>query len=291
MRRFLGAGVVLGLFVVAGAAQDGPVTIKIRKGEVGDIVKQTKNDSFGMKLSITMAGQTQDKTEARTIKMTFTDEVLEKAAGSKKPTKTKRTIISAEATEDGKPKDIGLAGKNIIIEKKDKKTTYTFDDGTKLSEDQLKFLDANQKDDGKDKPDFDELMVPKDPVKVGESWKINTADLAKGFDDNFEIDAAKSKATGTLTKVYDKDGRKYGVLDIKLDLAVSKLGEGAMAIPLKDGSKMQVEGSLDVCIDGTAEAGSMTMTMKGDFEGEIMGVVLKLTMTGKNSSTAEPARK
>ncbi len=291
MRRFLGAGLVLGLLTAVGLAQDGPVTINISKGEVGNVTRETKSDAFATKISITAMGQTMDKAEARTIKMEFTDEVLEKAAGSKKPTKTKRTIISAEATEDGQPKDIGLAGKTILIETKDNKTTYTFADGSKLSEDQLKFLDANQKDDGRERPEFDEVILPKNPVKAGETWKIDTAAIAKVFDDNFVIDTAKSTATGTLTKVYDKGGRKFGVLDIKLDLVVSRLGQGAQAIPLKDGSKMQVEGILDICIDGTAEAGTMTMTMKGDFEGEFMGATLKLTMTGKNTATAEPVKK
>jgi len=290
MRRFLGAGLVLGLLVTVGLAQDGPVTIKIRKSEVGDRVKKTKNDTFGMEMTISAMGQKQEKTEARTTKMTFTDEVLEKPAGAKKPTKTKRIIHSAEATEDGKPKDIKLTGKTILIELKDKKKTYTFEDGTKLDDDQLKFLDANQKDESADKPDFDDLMIPTNPVKVGESWKIDMDGLAKGFDDNFGIDPKTSTATGTLTKVYDKGGRKYGVLDIKMNLVVSKLGKGDQAIPLKDGSKMVAEGTLDVCIDGTAEAGTMTMSMKGDMDGETMGVMLKLAMTGKNNQTAEPVK-
>lgn len=290
MRRFLGAGLVLGLVVTIGLAQDGPVTIKIRKAEVGDKVKKTKNDTFGMAMTISAMGQQQDKNEARTVKTTYTDEVLEKPAGAKKATKTKRIIHTAEFTEDGMPKDIKLAGKTILIELKEKKTSYTFEDGTKLTDDQLKFLDANQKDNAADKPDFDELMVPANPVKVGESWKIDMDGLAKGFDDNLGIDPKTSTATGTLTKVYDKNGRKYGVLTIKLDLVVKKLGSGDQQIPLKDGSKMVAEGTLDVCIDGSAEAGTMSMSMKGEMAGETMGVMLKLLMTGKNNQTAEPVK-
>jgi hypothetical protein len=290
MRRFVGAGLLVGLLALVGAAQDGPVTIKMRKGEVGDVTRKSHDNTFTMQMSVTTRGQTQDRNETKSVKIRFTDEVLTKAAGAKKPTTTKRTLLSTEATEDGSPKQLDLTGKTLFITTAERKTTYKFDTGGELSESQLKFLNAGGGADAKDKPDFDELMIPKQPVKVGESWKIDATSLAKDFDDHFEFDGARSGATGKLTKVYEREGRKFGVLEIKIHLVASKFRERGQAVPLKDGSKVLIEANLDVCIDGTAEAGAVSTTMKANFEGETAGRAMKLAMRGKNTQTAEPVK-
>ncbi len=69
------------------------------------------------------------------------------------------------------------------------------------------FSNANKKE---KKGGIDELL-PKNAVKVGETWNIDPAAL-KSFtgDDSFPIDAAKSKLTGKLAKTYVKDGNSGG---------------------------------------------------------------------------------
>ena len=54
-------------------------------------------------------------------------------------------------------------------------------------------------------------------MKPGDTWKIDTDKLAKGFGDaNIKIDKSKLEPSGKLVKAYTKVGNaQWGVLDIR----------------------------------------------------------------------------
>ena len=116
MRRVLTL-LVLGLAAAALRADDGPVTIKIKQAGPGDRVKQTKTEENSNKVSFTVMGTDMTKEEKAVARYVYTEEVLERPAGAKRPTKLKRTYESAEMTKDGEKQDLGLAGKTVVIEK------------------------------------------------------------------------------------------------------------------------------------------------------------------------------
>src|SRR5262249_44805917 len=161
----------------------------------------------------------------------------------------------------------GLAGKTVTIEKTGEKYEFKFADGSALGEAATEILDKeiNEKSDA-----GDEIFTPKKPVKVGETWSADLAlaakDLAKS---GLTIDADKSKATVKLTKVYDKNGSKFGSMEVKMELIVTKASGKGQEIPMKDGSKLVIEGTLDGCIDGSSPAGESKVKMTGDMAAEL----------------------
>jgi hypothetical protein len=282
MRRVIVAA-VLGVFVTTAArAEDGPYSINLKRPGPGDMVQETRTEKTTSKVTINVNGMDQVKEEAATTRSEYTAEVIERPAGAKKPTKLKRTYETAEITKNGEKQDLGLAGKTVLIEKKGDEYSFQLTDGTELSSRAAELLG---KEFNKDKS-TDDVLLPRKPVKVGESWKLAVADLAKGLSGGgMAIDAARSTATATLNKVYDKDGHRFGVIEVKMDLAVTKIG-GNQEVPLKDGSKLDIGVVFDGCIDGSDGARSAKTTMKGTLTGEVNGVglTIALEMTGSGST-------
>jgi hypothetical protein len=263
----------------AGRADDGPVTIKVKQPGPGDRVKETKTENATQKTSFMgMAMETKVGT-----KFVYTEEVIERPAGAKRATKLKRTYETAEMTKDGEKVDLGLVGKTVLVEKKGDGYDITVD-GKEVSGPAADIL---KKEFAKEKQINDEDLLPKEPVKVGGTWKIDFGPLAKDAADELAIDVEKSSATGKLTKVYDKGGHKFGVVEITLDLAVTKAGSGAQAIKLEDDSKMHVTAVLDACIDGSKADVTGKMTMTGNFTGTVMGKELKIDLASVKDGTGE----
>ena len=170
-----------------------------------------------------------------------------------------------------------------MIEKKGDKYEFTID-GKEVPAAAAEMLNREF---GKEKHLTEEELFPKGPVKVGESWKIDAAKVAKELGETgMVIDADKTTATGKLLKTYDKGGSKYGVLEITMEVAVTSLKGGAQEITLKPGGKLTFTLTADACIDGTLDAGKAKTTMKGDLEGSVGGAELKfdLNVTQDNES-------
>jgi hypothetical protein len=268
MRRIAVATALFGTMIVGTAlAQEGAVTIKLKKAGPGDVVKETKTESSSQKVTVTVMGQTQVKDEKAKATYVYIDEVIEKPEGQRKPTKLKRTYESAELTVGDKKQDLGLKGKTVLIEKKGDKYTFTTD-GKLLTGKTAELL---TKEFSSKKQTGDEDFLPGKPVRVGETWKIDVAkvagELAEG---GMVIDEKKSAGSGKLVKVYEKGGKQFGVIEVTMDLLVSKLAAGPQEIPLKEGSKLSVGLSMDGCIDGSEATGGGKMTMKGKLNGDFM---------------------
>jgi hypothetical protein len=269
MRRIAGAAALFGMLIAGAAlAQDGPVTIKLKKAGPGEVIKETKTETTAQKVTVTVMGQTKTNDDKATATYVYTDEVIEKPEGARKPTKVKRTYESADLTAGGQKQDLGLKGQTVLIEKKGDKYTFT-GDGKPVTGKAAELL--GKEFSGK-KQTGDEDFLPGKPVKVGETWKIDVAkvagELAEG---GMVIDEKKSAGTGKLTKVYDKGGKKFGVIEVVMDLVVTKLASGPQEVALKD-SKLTTTLVMDGCIDGTEATGGGKMSMKGKLSGEIMNV-------------------
>jgi len=289
MRQFL-ALLAAGLFAAGGAfAADDAITIKVKQPGPGDVVKETKTDKAFNKATATVMGTDQTQEETVSTKFVYIDEVLERPAGAKQPTKLKRTYETATLTKDGKEQDVGLAGKTVLIEKKGDKYSMTID-GKEVSGPAAEILG---KEFGKEKGFSEEDLIPKDPVKVGGTWKVDVAKVGKELAASGELtaDPSKSSATGKLLKVYDMDGHKFGVIEITMELAITKAGNGAQQIELKPGSTMKVTGNIDACIDGTQANGTSKVAIKGDLSGTINNIPLKIDLTANQEGTTEEVKK
>jgi hypothetical protein len=271
MRRTL-AILVVGLAAAALRADDGPVTIKVKQPGPGDQVKETKTETTTRKVSFTAMGKDQTMEEKSVSKFVYTEEVVSKPAGARRPTKLRRTYEAAEETKNGEKKDLDLAGKTVVVEKTGDGYTITVDG----KEPTGPAADVLKKEFAKEKQVADEDMLPKEPVKVGGTWKIDLGPLAKDAAGELEFDLAKSTGTGKLVKVYDKGGRKFGVMEITLDLALTKAGPAGQQLDLKAGSKMTMTGTVDACIDGSRNESAGKMTVRGHLAGTAMGTDVKV---------------
>ena len=287
MRRIL-AILVVGLAAVALRADDGPVTIKVKQPGPGDKVKETKTETTTQKVSATVMGMDMTKEEQATSKFVYTEEVVSKPAGARRATKLRRVYEKAEVTKDGEKQNVGLDGKTVVIEKAGDGYTITVDgnEPAGLAAELLK------KEFRKEKQVTEEDLLPKQPVKVGGTWKIDLYKFAKDAEGELEMDVARSTGTGKLVKVYDKGGKKFGVMEVTFDLAVTKLGGGGgQEVELKAGSKMKLVAVMDACIDGSANEVTGKVTATGDLTGSIMGIDLKINLSSVKDATGREVKK
>jgi hypothetical protein len=287
MRRIL-AILVVGLAAVALRADDGPVTIKVKQPGPGDKVKETKTETTTQKVSATVMGMDMTKEEQATSKFVYTEEVVSKPAGARRATKLRRVYEKAEVTKDGEKQNVGLDGKTVVIEKSGDGYTITVDgnEPAGLAAELLK------KEFRKEKQVTEEDLLPKQPVKVGGTWKIDLDKFAKDAEGELEMDVARSTGTGKLVKVYDKGGKKFGVMEVTFDLAVNKLGGGGgQEVELKAGSKMKLVAVMDACIDGSANEVTGKVTATGDLTGSIMGIDLKINLSSVKDATGQEVKK
>jgi hypothetical protein len=260
MIRSMKWAVALALFLgpVAVQAQDA-VTIKLRKAAKGEtsLVEKNSTDVSKNKIVDDQGKALQDKEEKKGETYVFRETVLERD-GDKPPTKLRRQYEKAQVAVDGKTTELAYQGKTVLIEKKDGKFHFQIDGGKELTGDEAKHLnDEFNKKEG-DELDFEKAILPKKAVKVGETWKIDMEPLVKDFEKSTSLpmDIGKSAGTGKLLKVYQKDGKQFGVMELSLDMPL-KAGK-ADKIVIDAGSKISVAATLDICIDGSAESGTIT---------------------------------
>src|SRR5262249_56776658 len=68
----------------------------------------------------------------------------------------------------------------------------------------------------------------------------------------------QSKCEARLAKAYPKDGRQFGVIDFDFKMAVKSLP----GLPFDPPGRYDWKGSLDVAIDGSSSAATLTATIQ-----------------------------
>jgi hypothetical protein len=129
-------------------------------------------------------------------------------------------------------------------------------------------------------------MFPPKPVKPGESWKINAADMIKTIGESGPtFDKDKLTATGTLVKAYKKDGKQFGVIEFNLETPVTGFG-AKNPLKLSEG-KMTLKLVGDGCIDGSTATGKATTKMSLGFSGSVMNIDVKAAIESTENRTTE----
>jgi len=275
---------VVGLLLSAPAWAADEYKLKLYETKAGDKIAVEKVDESNSDVTIDIGGNVRKQAVVTGSKEVYTEEVVAKKAGEKQGTKIKRTYTTAEKTEMGKTTKAVYDGETVLIEKTGDK--YTFSIGGKaLTEDEAPelFKSFNKKADEPSNQDF----LPAEAVTVGGTWKVPAAKVAKMFasvGDEVKVDAKKCGIAGKLVKAYKKDGAQYGVIELTITLAIAELDLGGQFVPVKDGGKTVLVGTIDTCIDGTVpgEASRIAMTQQLVAELPNNGT---LTVTGKGAST------
>ncbi|MBP3960796.1 hypothetical protein J8F10_36710 [Gemmata sp. G18] len=271
LRTSLACFIAIGLLAAGPArAADETYTIKLYKSKKGDKTENAKTEEGDTKVVVDIAGTNNKESIPSGKKEVYTEEILEKKAGDKLATKLTREYTVAEKTgKDGATKAV-YAGKTVLIEKKG--DTYQLSiDGEALKEEDAPelFKSFNKKDGEPQNEDF----LSKDPVKVGESWKVPADKSEQMFkalgDEKMKLDVKKSTVGGKLLKVYKKDGAQFGVIEITLTALITEIDLGGQFVKAKDDSKLVLKATIDTCIDGTVEFEDSKIDMTIDISAEL----------------------
>lgn len=264
-------------------------TIKFKHGpDAGKSIVVTSKDKGTNSVTVTDAdGKVlkQDKAVTQGKEEVYTDTVVEK--GDKKPKKFKRVYEKANRTAGGKTTPLPYEGRTVVFELKDGKYEATAEGTPALPKEVLAELTgkANSGDE-----ESEEVLLPKKAIKAGDKWAIDTKALladrsAKGAE-KMVLDPDKSKAEAALTKVYEKDGKQFGILDVTMKLAVKSVAD--LTFDDKPAA-LDVQMTLDVCIDGSGTAFKLTETSKlaGKGTTTVMGMKLTVELSGDSTRTSE----
>ena len=265
MKRCIAIAAIVSLLTWTGAAQSQEaITIKLKVRGEGDSVLVKKNETVTSKVKVedgtgkVLVEQNEKKTEVAEYQ-----ETVLKREPKKSPTKLERAYITMQ-TKKGDQTTVGpLQGKTVVIEKKGDKYAFAFKDGesvagpaaTALVKEFARKTDSNV--------DLDKLILPKTAVKVGDSWKLDMGPILKELikDGEMDVDGAKAKGTGKLLKAYTKAGRRFGEMNYLIEMPLKSMGKGPQQMKFADGAKVAMNMTLDVCIDGTSEAGTIRISM------------------------------
>lgn len=271
--------------------------LKLTKPEkVGDRAHISKVETLRTKSSVVdesgTAIEAEDKSEE--VNMAYVETVL--ALDGTQVKKLSRKYEKAVKKVAGKAQTLELDGKTVICTRSGRFFDFALEGGGKLTDAALDLLHEEFKH--KDETDdLEKLFLPADRVAVGESWKCNVKELVKAMLPEIgseAIDIAKATGTGTLNKVYARDGANFGIIDIGLDLPLLSFGEAGDMIKADAGSVMKLRITLDVCIDGTQTLGTMTAKIDATIAGTIAAgdqkVTVKARITGSSTETQKPVK-
>jgi len=273
-------------------------TLKTSKPEqVGDREHRnvTESENSGVIIQDATGKVLNEEKNVKQKAFIYEEKILAKVPG-KRASKVSRTYEKAVRIEKDQETDVGLKGKTVIIEFKDNQWQFAHADGGAVTGAAADFLKEEFKNKDEDDSKMEEAVLPKKPVREGESWTCDVQAILKGMgkDVSEGVDVAKVEAIGKLLKVYKKDGVPFGVIDVAISLPVKKFGSGPAAVKLDDGVVMKLKAKLDARIDGEATEGTMTtkMTMKGNGKVDAGGgeVTLKFDIAFSGTDTRKAVK-
>jgi hypothetical protein len=248
------------VFAVPADAQDA-VTIKLRKEQKGDKVAVARTR---VGTTTVTAGKTK-QTRKEEYRYEYTDKVIDMSADAAKPTRVDRSYEIARKTDPvtGDLKTLSFSGKTVEIQVSPLEGVgYIFIVGGNAIQppevDDLlnEFQGGPKPGERRPKPEIDALM-PKKAVKPGEEWAGDlSAIMGLMGNPQFTLDKKKSKVTGKLAKAYTKDGRRWGVIELKIVMGLLPGPQG----PEVSGT-VTTNVTVDAVIDGSSR--ERTVKMKG----------------------------
>jgi hypothetical protein len=301
MARSSWLAVGLGLVLAsAGAGADETYTIKIKEPAKGETVQVDAKDTTDSRSKLVDPdGKALLDKDDKTVKdSVYTETVLDKEPGKHRPTRLERHYEKARVTAGGKTRELPYQGKTLTIEKKDGTYHFRIERGEELQGDDAKQLNEEFNRGGEEDFDLQKAVLPGKAVGVNDTWKLDMAPLAATFTKatKMQLDADKAAGTGKLVKVYQKDGARFGVMELHLDMPIKEIGEGKGKVALQTGSKWTMDITLDGCIDGSRLDGTRKSLSKIEANGQVPlpdGKEAKLTVTatGDSSESSKEASK
>jgi hypothetical protein len=283
-----------------GLAQE-KYTFKLKELGQGDSSQVERKEVMASKASIRPEKELVPKTFefGFTKHFSYTDTILERPEGSPVPTKVKR-VFEKVVVDSQLPGGLAsksdtaqtLSGKTLLIEKKGDKYEYRIEGGEVL--DKIT-NDLNDEFNKQEQDKQTKALLPRGPVAVNETWKIEAKDFL-GDETKGMFQDVKPEGTAKLVKVYKKEGRLYGVIETVLDLQSkfqSKLDVKGANNPPPMETKGTLKLTFDGCIDGSFAERSFNvkMEMNGTMNMPQGGPVYSSTIASQDYTLKELPRK
>lgn len=275
MPRKLGLLIVVSLLAAAAPLRNDSHTIKIKKSVQGNVIRldreETDDSSFKREEP---DGKVSQERKERTILQSYKETIVAKEEG-KRAAKLRREYTKAIVKTSDKETTLAYQDKTVLIEKKDGKYHFAFEDGKELTGNDAELLNRefNKGGDDGDDADMEKAFLPAKPVKEGATWKIEAEAITKAFEKGasqpLPMDKGNVKGEGKLLRAYKDGDRQYADMDIDITIPLKgefPLGKGQTA-PIGSGSQMVMKIRYKkICIDGAASdrVTDMSFDMKLD---------------------------
>ncbi|MBI1917648.1 MAG: hypothetical protein HYS12_23380 [Planctomycetes bacterium] len=287
MRRDTFLAAVVLISVAAVRAQDAfPITInEPGKGDLRlcDVSQNTLSSTKIVRLA---GGQSlHEKAASNAQHNVYRETILDRQPGQQRPTRLRRQYEKAAVWTEGKQTVLPYQGKTVLIESRQGVYVFSIEGGKALADEADRLLDREFN--REDALDLQRLILPGRAVRLDQAWTIDMTPIARAWERNtmMRIDAAKSTGTGRLTKVYQKDGHRFGMMAIRLEMPIAALGADK-PIRTDAGSRVRMDVVLNCCIDGTSSTGTLRASFWVDGTAEVPtgdGQRARLTFTTRGS--------
>jgi hypothetical protein len=269
-------------------------------GKTVVIEKKETVNSRAQLVGLDTKAVSEDNKEVHSTIFKYRETVLEESKPDD-PTRLRRNYEKAQETVDGQATAFPWQGKTILIEKKKNQFRFSIEGGDELTGKDAQPLAEEFQAAQSSIPNF--LVSPDKPVRVDENHEIVPDELVKDFGNSgnagIKFDAANAKGHWKLIRVYKKEGRQFGVVELRTELPILEMTSTPQANPkaaeklaMRPGAKMTLHTVIDGCIDGSAA----TATNEVDMEINGTGIVpsadnpqfdLVLSIKTKTKSIAE----
>jgi hypothetical protein len=245
------------------------LTLKLKDSVQGDTIQVEKKSTerSSVKFTDSQGNNLQNKEENKTQHLVYRETVLQKQAGERKPRKLQRHYDKAEVKIGDDTRKLPYDGKTVLIEKKGGSYGFQIEGGDELTGKEAEELDHEFNKQGDAPADFNKLMLPKKPVRVGESWSFDMKALIRDLEKSapMEFDAASAKGSAKLIKAYQQEGRQFGIVEYRLEFPMKAFKMEGQKAPIDEGAVMVITARVDGCIDGTLNSNTarLRMLMKG----------------------------
>src|SRR5262245_53671991 len=241
-RTMAAAALALVFSPLPAAAQE--YAVKIKQPGLGDKsqVKVQGNTDIQFKIVDDAGNAVMEAKENKTRKLSFSETGLERAPMGDQLVRIKRHYDHAERRVKGVRETLPYQGKNVLIEKKDGAFQFQIEDDERLEGKDAEELHEEFNKGGLRKMVTD-AFLPRKAVKLNEAWTFDWGMPARGRDGDgkIEVDDAKSRGSGKLTKAYQKDGKQFGVIELTLEFPLTMfIGDDGTKHTVKN-SKIVIE--------------------------------------------------
>src|SRR5262249_47098624 len=114
----------------------------------------------------------------------------------------------------------------------------------------------------KDLFDLRKALLPQRPVRVGDTWKVDTRPMIEDLGKSMTVDADKATATGKLTDTRLENGARFGKMNFHIELPLKEFVSPKDTMPAEPGGRMGMDISMDGWIDGRQNPGAFKTSVR-----------------------------